>query len=354
MPKRAVLLTNLGSPDKPDTSSVRRYLDQFLMDPYVIQLPWILRRLIVSLFVLPSRPKSSAEAYRSVWTDDGSPLIVLSQRLLRAVQKKSDMPVALAMRYGNPSIESGLLKLANHDGIDEILLIPLYPHFADSTVKTSVEEAKRIIDQHKLNVKLTVFQPFYQRDDYIAALVASAEPWINTESDFDHILFSYHGLPESHLKKADPTGGHCLQAADCCQQTSVAHASCYRHQVLRTTGCFVKKTGLKPEQYSIAFQSRLGKAKWLEPSTVNTLEKLARDGVKNLLVMCPAFVTDCLETLEEIAIQGTEIFQQAGGESLTLIPCLNDHDEWVKVVSGWCGAALSHEAGIRSQIISKQ
>ena len=336
MSNRAVLLANLGSPDQPDTPAVRRYLDQFLMDPYVIQLPWILRRMIVSLFVLPRRPKASAEAYQSVWTDEGSPLVVLSQRLLSAVQKKTDVPVAMSMRYGKPSIESELLKLAKIDGVDEILFIPMYPHFADSTIKTSVVEAQRVIDQHQLNVRLTVFQPFYQRDDYIDALVASTQPWINAENNFDHILFSYHGLPESHLTKADPTGAHCLQSADCCQKASDAHASCYRHQVFRTTECFVEKTGLRPEQYSIAFQSRLGKAKWLEPSTVDTLEKLARDGVKNLLVMCPAFVTDCLETLEEIAIQGSEIFEQAGGESLILIPCLNDHEDWVNVICKWC------------------
>ena len=329
-------MANLGSPDQPDTPAVRRYLDQFLMDPYVIQLPWILRRMIVSLFVLPRRPKASAEAYQSVWTDEGSPLVVLSQRLLSAVQKKTDVPVAMSMRYGKPSIESELLKLAKIDGVDEILFIPMYPHFADSTIKTSVVEVQRVIDQHQLNIRLTVFQPFYQRDDYIDALVASTQPWINAENNFDHILFSYHGLPESHLTKADPTGGHCLKSADCCQKASEAHASCYRHQVFRTTECFVEKTGLRPEQYSIAFQSRLGKAKWLEPSTVDTLEKLARDGVKNLLVMCPAFVTDCLETLEEIAIQGSEIFEQAGGESLTLIPCLNDHEDWVNVICKWC------------------
>ena len=336
MSNRAVLLANLGSPDRPDTTAVRRYLDQFLMDPYVIQLPWILRRLIVRLFVLPRRPKSSAEAYQSVWTDEGSPLVVLSQRLLSAVQKETDVPVAMSMRYGKPSIESELLKLAIIDGVDEILFIPMYPHFADSTVKTSVIEAQRVIDQHKLDVRLTVFQPFYQRDDYINALVASTKPWINADNNFDHILFSYHGLPESHLTKADPTGGHCLLSADCCQRASEARASCYRHQVLRTTECFVEKTGLRPDQYSVAFQSRLGKAKWLEPSTVETLEQLARDGVKNLLVMCPAFVTDCLETLEEIAIQGSEIFEQAGGESLTLIPCLNDHEDWVNVICRWC------------------
>ena len=336
MGNRAVLLTNLGSPDSTEVADVRTYLNQFLMDPYVIQLPWVLRRLIVSLFVLPSRPKASAHAYKSIWWEEGSPLVVLSQRLLEAVRKNTDVPVAIAMRYGSPSIESQLLELAKQDGIQEILLVPLYPHFADSTIKTTIEEAKSVIKHHKLNVKLIVLKPFYEEPAYIDALVASTAPWLNAESGFDHILFSYHGLPELHLTKADPTGSHCLKRDDCCQVASPAHATCYRHQVLRTTERFVEKAGLKPNQYSIAFQSRLGRAKWLEPSTVDTLEKLAQKGVKNLLVMCPAFVTDCLETLEEIALQGSDQFKQAGGESLTLIPCLNDHEQWVSVISRWC------------------
>jgi ferrochelatase len=336
MGNRAVLLTNLGSPDKPDIPSVRKYLNQFLMDPYVIQLPWLLRRLIVGLFVLPFRPKASAHAYQSIWWDEGSPLIVLSQRLLDSVRKRTNVPVAMAMRYGSQGIEEQLLRLAKNDGIDEILLIPLYPHYAYSTVKTTVEEAKEVIRRHKLGVKLSVLQPFYEEQNYIDALVASTAPWINDDFDFDHVLFSYHGLPELHLTKADPTGNHCLQRPDCCQVASPAHASCYRHQVLRTTECFVQKAGLKPEQYSVAFQSRLGKAKWLEPSTVQALEDLAKKGVKKLLVMCPAFVTDCLETLEEIELQGANIFKKAGGESLILIPCLNDHEQWVSVVTNWC------------------
>jgi len=336
MANRAVLLTNLGSPDSTEVSDVRKYLNQFLMDPYVIQLPWLLRRLIVSLFVLPSRPKASAHAYQSIWWEEGSPLVVLSQRLLEAVKKETDVPVAVAMRYGSPSIESQLSQLAKQDGIEEILLIPLYPHFADSTIKTTVEEAKRVIAEHGLKVKLTVLQPFYQDQAYIDALVASTTPWLNDGNNFDHLLFSYHGLPESHLSKADPTGSHCLKRDDCCQVASPAHESCYRFQVLRTTERFVEKAGLAPDQYSVAFQSRLGRAKWLEPSTVDTLEKLAKNGVKKLLVMCPAFVTDCLETLEEIELQGSEIFKQAGGESLTLIPCLNEHEQWVSVISRWC------------------
>jgi ferrochelatase len=308
------------------------------MDPSVIQLPWILRRLIVGLFVLPFRPKSSAAAYRSVWTDEGSPLIVLSQRLLRAVQAKTQVPVAMAMRYGEPSIESELLQLARNPEIDEILLIPLYPHYAESTVGTSVKECKRIIARHKLNVKLTVFKPFYDNDAYIGALLANTTPWMNKENGFDHILFSYHGLPESHLTSADPTGGHCLQRPDCCQAPSPAHDFCYRHQVLRTTERFVQDAGLSADQYSVAYQSRLGRAKWLEPSTANTLEELAARGVRNLLVLCPAFVTDCLETLEEIAMEGEESFKQAGGESLTLIPCLNDNEDWAQIVANWCEA----------------
>jgi ferrochelatase len=285
---------------------------------------------------LPFRPKASAHAYQSVWWEQGSPLIVLSQRLLEAVRKKTDVPVAMAMRYGRQGIEEQLLQLAKIDGIDEILLIPLYPHYADSTVTTTVEKAKDVIARHKLNVTLNVLQPFYEDQTYIDALVASTAPWINEDHDFDHVLFSYHGLPELHLTKADPTGSHCLQRPDCCQVASPAHTTCYRHQIFRTTECFVQKAGLSPEQYTVAFQSRLGKAKWLEPSTVQTLENLAQNGVKKLLVMCPAFVTDCLETLEEIALQGSEIFEQAGGESLTLIPCLNDHEKWVSTLSRWC------------------
>ncbi len=335
MNKRAVLLANLGSPDKPDVPSVRRYLNQFLMDPYVIQLPWILRRLIVGLFVLPTRPKASAHAYQSVWMDEGSPLIVLSMRLLKAVQSKTEIPVEMAMRYGNPSIEAKILELAGQENISEILFLPLYPHYADSTITTSIREAERVIAAHKLKVKLIIPKPFYERPDYIQALVNSAQPWLENESGFDHVLFSYHGLPELHITKADPTGEHCLKKDNCCTTPSAAHATCYRHQVFRTTQCFVEKTGLRSEQYTVAFQSRLGKAKWLEPSTENTLIELAGKGVKNLLVMCPAFVTDCLETLEEIEMQGAETFKQAGGESLTLIPCLNDHPDWVETLATW-------------------
>ncbi len=332
--KRAVLLANLGSPDAPDEHSVRRYLNQFLMDPLVIQLPWFLRRMIVSLFVLPKRPKDSAEAYQSIWWDEGSPLVVLSRKLRDALQAKLELPVFMSMRYGQPSIESAILEIQALDGIEEILFVPLYPHFADSTVQTSIEEARRCIKKHNLNVCLKTQEAFYEQEDYIDALVASAKDALDTEHE--HILFSYHGLPESHLKKADPTGQHCLASKDCCEQPSIAHATCYRHQILATTRAFVDRAGLQEENYSVAFQSRLGRAKWLDPYTEESIRKLAQQGVKKLLVICPAFVTDCLETLEEIGIRGEEVFQEAGGESLSLVPCMNDHPLWVDTLANWC------------------
>lgn len=333
MTKRAVLLANLGSPEKAETKAVRSYLNQFLMDPHVIQIPWVLRRLLVSLFILPTRPKASAEAYQSIWLEEGSPLIVLSENLRAALQAKLSIPVTLAMRYGKPSIESELLKLSEQN-IDEVVFIPLYPHFADSTVTTSIEEAKRVIKKHSLAIKLSPIQPFYDDDNYIQSLVSSAQPYL--AQDYDHIVFSYHGLPESHITKLDKSGSHCLKENNCCQQSHECHASCYRHQVFKTTQLFVDKLDLPSEQYSIAFQSRLGRAKWLGPNTEDRLRELANNGAKNILVICPAFVTDCLETLEEIAIRGQEVFIEAGGESLTLIPCLNDQQEWVNTLATWC------------------
>ena len=332
MQGRAVLLVNLGSPDSPEVSDVRRYLNEFLMDKHVIDLPWPLRRLIVSAFVLPSRPKQSAEAYQSVWLPEGSPLKVISEKVREKLQAQTEIPVRLAMRYGAPSIEQELLVLARQEAVKEILLLPMYPHYAMSTVKTCIEEAQRVMQKHGIRKTLNIHPVFYNHPDYIHALVDSARPWL--EQDYDHLLFSYHGVPERHIRKDDPTGSHCL-TPDCCQKPSAAHATCYRHQLYQTTAEFVRAAGISDNRYSVAFQSRLGKAKWLEPYTDKTIEQLARQGVKRLLVMCPAFTADCLETLEEIAMQGQEIFEAAGGETLTLIPCLNDHPTWIKTLKQW-------------------
>ena len=225
--------------------------------------------------------------------------------------------------------------------------MPLYPHYADSTVTTSIKEVERVIKAHNLDLTLEVKAVFYNDPDYIRALVESCAPYIferassienSNRTNIPHLLFSYHGLPELHLTKADPTGSHCLKNKDCCATRSKAHETCYRHQVLETTRLFAEKAGLNEEHYSISFQSRLGRAKWLEPSTENTIIESAEKGVKDLVVICPAFATDCLETLEEIAIRGKQTFLQAGGRSLRLVPCLNDHPGWVDVVAGWVKA----------------
>lgn len=333
MESKAALLVNLGSPDSPAEDDVRRYLNEFLMDENVIDLPWPLRRMIVSLFVLPRRPARSAEAYASVWTDEGSPLVSFSHRLLEKVRQQTSMPVELAMRYGRPDMESTIVKLASKPEIRELLLFPLYPHYAMSTVKTVVKKAEAIISDNKLPVSLSVHPVFYDHDGYIEALVNSARPWL--EKDYDHLIFSYHGVPERHISKDDPTSEHCLKSGDCCHKPSSAHYTCYRHQVYRTSASFVEKADIPVDKYSVAFQSKIGRDKWLEPSTSDTIRQLAEQGARKVLVICPAFVSDCLETLEEIGMEGREAFIRAGGESLELIPCLNDHPDWVKLLSGW-------------------
>ncbi len=333
---RAVLLVNLGSPDSTAVQDVRRYLNQFLMDPCVIDLPWPLRRILVSAFVLPTRPAKSAEAYASVWRPEGSPLKVISQQLTDEVNDRTPLPVALAMRYGNPSMEQELLKLSALEGIEEILLMPLYPHYAMSSVKTCILEAERVITVHNLPQKLIVHPVFYKDPDYIRCLVDSAQPQLNElkNGQWDHLLFSYHGVPERHIRKDDSTGQHCL-SENCCNRPSKAHATCYRHQVFATTRAFVQEAELPDNCWSLAFQSRLGRAKWLEPATDQTIRELAQKGVKRLLVICPAFTVDCLETLEEIGIRAKEDFIAHGGEELRLIPCLNATPQWAETLVRW-------------------
>jgi ferrochelatase len=331
--KRAALLVNLGSPDAPTESDVRRYLNQFLMDEYVIDKPWLLRRFVVSAFILPKRPAESAHAYQSIWQEEGSPLIIMSKKLHALVQQRSTVPVGLAMRYQNPSMESEILKLVQEHDPDEILLIPLYPHYAMSSVTTSIKEAERIFALHNLRATLKVHPAFYKDPAYITSLVNSAKALL--DQDYDHLLFSYHGIPERHIRKTDPTKSHCLTTPNCCNVDSPAHEFCYRHQCYKTTELFVKEAGIPEGQYSVSFQSRLGRDPWLKPYTDFELERLAKEGVKKIVVICPAFVSDCLETIEEIGMRGKEDFETAGGESLTLIPCLNDRPDWADVVAGW-------------------
>ncbi len=330
---RGILLVNLGSPDSTSVKDVRKYLGQFLMDSRVIDAPYIIRKMIVGLFILPFRPKNSAHAYKEIWWEEGSPLVVISRRLEKLLQDRIASPVELAMRYGNPSIEFGIKRLMEK-GVKEIFLFPLYPHYAMATYETVVVEVERVLKKLNADIELNIQPPFFDDHAYIQALVESTKTFL--KDDYDYLLFSYHGIPERHCKKADPTGKHCLAVENCCEVKSEAHAVCYRHQVFKTTEAFVNAAGIPEEKYSIAFQSRLGMDAWMSPPTNQELERLAKSGDKKLLVMCPAFVSDCLETLEEIGLRGKESFLEAGGEEFHLIPCLNDHPGWIDVLEKYC------------------
>jgi len=330
---KGALLVNLGSPNSTSVKDVKNYLDEFLMDKRVIDIPYLVRAFVVKGIILNTRPKKSAEAYKKIWWDEGSPLIVLSERLHKKVQTQTDIPVELAMRYGNPSIKSGIQKLANK-GVTEIYLIPLYPQFAMATTETIVVLANQIIKKHFPNIKIIDVPAFYKQPDYIEALSNSIQKHLE-KTQPDHLLFSYHGVPERHIKKSDVTKSHCKIDGSCCNSPSAAHEFCYRHQCYETTKLVADKLNLNEDFFSTSFQSRLGRDPWLQPYTDKTIDDFAQNGVKNLAVVTPAFVSDCLETLEEIGMEAKHSFKENGGIDFSTIPCLNDDDAWVKTLASW-------------------
>lgn len=331
--KKGVLLVNLGSPDSTSVKDVRKYLDQFLMDKRVIDLPYLLRAFLVKGIILNTRPKKSAEAYRKIWWKEGSPLIVLTNRLRDKVQQQVPIAVEVAMRYGNPSLESGIEKLYRQK-VEEILLIPMYPQFAMATTETISVLAEKIRAKKFPQLRIEELTPFFDKQDYIKTLAQSISDSLEGKS-FDHLLFSYHGIPERHIFKSDPTKNHCKIDGTCCTTPSKAHQFCYRHQCYATTTAVADFLHLKKGSYSTSFQSRLGNDPWLQPYTDRTIEHLAQQGVKRLAIVTPAFISDCLETLEEIAMEGKTTFLQAGGEEFHAIPCLNDRDDWSAVLASW-------------------
>ena len=331
--KRTILLMNLGSPDSTSTRDLRSYLMEFLMDKRVIDYPWLFRQILVGGLIVPFRAVKSAEAYSTIWTKEGSPLIVLTLEQQAALQQLVEEPVEIAMRYGHPSMEEAYERLLKRmPQVEEVLAIPLYPHYAMASYETAVEHAQEIHKRKKYKFALKFIKPFYNESRYLHALSERIRPFLHT--DYDHILFSYHGVPARHIKKTDPTGNHCLCSGDCCDVASEAHATCYRHQCFTTTKEMVRLLGIPQGKYSNSFQSRLGKG-WLEPFTDVRLEEMPKEGIKKLLILCPAFVSDCLETLEEIAIRGKESFIGAGGEAYTMIPCLNTEPLWIQAMAGW-------------------
>lgn len=321
---------NLGSPDSTSVKDVRKYLNEFLMDGRVIDIPFLARTLLVKGIIVPFRAPKSAEAYRTIWTENGSPLVEFTRQLQNKVQQQIDFPVTIAMRYGSPSPKDAYEELLRKaDGLEEVILFPQYPHYAMSSYETAVEYMKEVHEKEKYRFKLTVIKPYYNDVHYIRAMCENIKPHL--EQAYDHLLFSYHGVPARHLKKSDITGCHCMQVENCCDKDSPAHAYCYRHQCFATTKLIIEQLRIPANKYSISFQSRLGKG-WLKPFTDIRLGQMPKEGIKKLLIICPAFVSDCLETLEEIAIRGKEIFVEAGGENYAMIPCLNIHPLWVKAI----------------------
>ena len=333
MGKKGVLLVNLGSPDSTAVKDVRRYLDEFLMDERVIDIPYWKRFLLIKGIILNVRPKKSAAAYKKIWWKEGSPLVVISQRFTEKIRKKIDLPVALGMRYGSMSMEKALRELESQN-VTDVYLIPLYPHYAMSSFETVVEKAKDLLAASFKGMKMDVMPPFYDKPDYIKVMAQHLSKELEG-FDYDHILFSYHGIPERHIYKGDTTGSHCKLDGSCCEIKSKAHETCYRHQCFETTKGIVKELGLKEGTYRNSFQSRLLKDPWLRPYTDHELEAMPEQGVKKLAVITPAFVSDCLETLEEIAMEGKSEFLSFGGEDFKHISCLNDDDAWVDVMVEW-------------------
>ena len=319
--KTGLLLINTGSPDSCSTAGVRRYLREFLMDPRVLDVPAPLRALIVYGAILPFRPARSAAAYREIWTAEGSPLVAITKRLAERLRGEMEIPVAIAMRYGSLTPARALRQLSRED-VHDVVLLPMFPHYAMSSYESAIEHVKQAARSHDTEIALHVIPPYYRHPAYIEALADSARPYVT--HGFDHVLFSYHGMPVRHLRKVNSACGDC--------QTFAHHDSsaetCYQYQTIQTTQACAQALGLDRRRYSIAYQSRLGQDRWLEPSTVSQLERLARSGVHSLAVICPSFTVDCLETLEEIAMRGKDVFLGCGGKEFQLIPALNDNPVW--------------------------
>lgn len=338
MNRTGVLLINLGTPDAPTPEAVGRYLRQFLMDGFVIDVPKPLRWFLVNVMIVPRRKYQSAKAYQKVQLPNGSPLLVHTRDLAEKIAARFALDgdrfvVEYAMRYGNPSIASALARLGSRDA-SRIIVMPMYPQYAESSYRTAVEETKKRAGELGLADRLWFFPPFYDRVDFIQACAGRIRDGLEA-LPVEHFVFSFHSLPIRHVKKVDATQAHCLAKSDCCDAMTAVNQNCYRAQCIFTARAIARELGLKEDGYTISFQSRLGKAEWLGPQTESVLGELAGAGVKRVAVACPSFVADCLETVEEIGIRARDNFIQAGGEELRLIPSLNSDPVWVETMADW-------------------
>lgn len=331
-----ILVTNIGTPDSYEVSDVRRYLKTFLMDKNIISIPYLIRWLLVHGIIVPKRAAFSAENYKKVWTSEGSPLLVYTKRFQQKLQQKlgSQFIVEFGMSYSNPNIEAGLQKLHSR-GVDHIIVIPLYPQFAQATTGSAIEDTQKAVAKLGIKTKISFAPDFYDADFFIDAQARLAiESLEKASKDFaavDHWVFSFHGLPESQIKKDKA----CSLNLDCCSRQSSCTRRCYRAQCFATAKKLAAKMKLSDSNYTVTFQSRLGKAEWIKPYTDKTVQKLAESGIKNLGMISPAFVTDCIETLEELAIGVKETFEEHGGHYFHLAPCVNDDALWVDGFAEW-------------------
>ena len=325
MSKKGVLLINLGTPNSPSVKDVRIYLTEFLNDPYVIDINWLARTLLVNLIIVPFRAPKSAKIYQKLWTNNGSPLLYYSQEVQKKLQTELDNSygVHLAMRYQNPSMNKVISEMEKEE-YDELIVIPLYPQYATSSTKTSIEKAKKLLKKWKKQPSIKFIKCFYDSPLFIDTIIEQAKQY--TLTDYDHILFSYHGLPTRQLNKVHP--GKTCEDLNCKTEINSTNQYCYQAQCYETTRLIAKELNLNTSDYSVGFQSRLDD-KWVKPYSDKLVAEFGREGKKNLLVFSPAFVSDCLETTIEIGDEYQEIFAENGGEKIQLVPSLNDHPKWI-------------------------
>ena len=328
--KKGVLLVNLGTPDAPSKGAVYRYLKQFLLDPRVIDYNWLARNLLVRGIIVPFRFSNSTKLYQKLWMPEGSPLKVYGEKLEKELKQLlgANYEVALAMRYQNPSIEFAIDQLLKKQ-VSEIIVFPMFPQYASATTGSVHEEVMRILAKKEAIPNVKLINSYYDYDPMIEVYVENARQF--DIDSYDHFLFSFHGLPKRQLKRADDCN-HCLQSPDCCQTISIKNQFCYSAQCHQTTFAIANKLGISKDRYTVCFQSRLGPEEWVKPYTSKVIEERAEKGDKRLLVFCPAFVADCLETTIEISFEYKEEFEKMGGEQLDLVPSLNAHPKWIAAV----------------------
>jgi ferrochelatase len=332
MSRTGVLLSNIGTPDSPTPEAVGRYLRQFLMDEYVLDMPFLKRWLLVNRIIVPRRKHYSAEHYQKIQMEEGSPLLVHTLRFAEGLAKElsDDHVIEIGMRYGNPSIVAGLGNLKKA-GVDRIVAVPLYPQYTQSSFVTAVVETEKQAKKLGLSDKLKFVDPFYIDPGFVEAWGQIVTEHLQTHSP-DYVLFSYHGVPVRHIKQLDAIG-HCQNNESCCAQIGSENRNCYRAQCHATSRAVAPAAGLTSNQYTTCFQSQFGKDEWIGPSFEDLVVELPKRGIKTVAVACLSFVADCLETVEEIGIRGRKEFQEAGGQDLTLIPCVNSHPLWIKAAA---------------------